>query len=129
MISSLKDRVSVRKYKDQAISSELLNELLETACRAANTGNMQTYSIVVTQDQFVKEALSPYHFNQPSIKQAPAVITFCADFNRFNKWCEQRKAVPGYDNLLSFTSAMASVLNICGCALFKATFLSYLSLK
>ncbi|MTK52570.1 nitroreductase family protein [Paludibacter sp.] len=106
MFSSLKDRVSVRKYTEQAIPAELLNELLETACRAANTGNMQTYSIVVTQDQSVKEALSPCHFNQPSIKQAPVVVTFCADFNRFNKWCEQRNAVPGYDNFLSFTSAM-----------------------
>jgi nitroreductase len=105
MPSSLRNRVSIRQYTLQEISSELLNELLETACRAANTGNMQTYSIVVTQDPAIKEALSPCHFNQPSIRQAPLVVTFCADFNRFIKWCEQRNAVPGYDNFLSFISA------------------------
>lgn len=110
MISSLKDRISVRKYTDQPISSGLLNELLETACRAANTGNMQTYSIIVTQAQTMKDALSPAHFNQPSIRQAPAVITFCADFNRFIKWCELRDAVPGYDNFLSFISASIDTL-------------------
>jgi hypothetical protein len=44
------------------------------------------------------------------IKQAPLVLTFCADFNRFNKWCSQRKAVPGYDNFLSFTTATIDAL-------------------
>ena len=36
------------------------------------------------------------------ITQAPAVLTFCADFNRFSQWCKQRNADPGYDNLQSF---------------------------
>jgi len=39
------------------------------------------------------------------VKEAPLVLTFCADFNRFNKWCRQRKAEPGYDNFLSFMTA------------------------
>jgi hypothetical protein len=34
------------------------------------------------------------------------VLTFCADFNRFVKWCEASDAVPGYDNFQSFISAM-----------------------
>ncbi len=36
------------------------------------------------------------------VKEAPVVLTFCADFNRFNQWCRLRKAEPGYDNFLSF---------------------------
>jgi hypothetical protein len=36
------------------------------------------------------------------ITQAPLVLTFCADFNRFTKWCEQREANPGYNNFQSF---------------------------
>jgi hypothetical protein len=44
------------------------------------------------------------------ILEAPALLTFCADFNRFNKWCEQRKAVPGYDNFLSFMTAAIDAL-------------------
>jgi nitroreductase len=110
MLSVLSDRSSVRKYTDKPVSAELLNELLETGCRAANTGNMQVYSIVVTQDATVKEALAPAHFNQPMVKQAPLVVTFCADFNRFNKWCRQRNAEPGYDNFLSFITAATDAL-------------------
>ena len=110
MLSVLKNRATVRKYTNQPISAELLNELLEAACRAANTGNMQVYSIVVTQDEALKQALSPCHFNQPMVTQAPLVLTFCADFNRFIKWCEQRNAVPGYDNFLSFMTAAIDAL-------------------
>jgi len=79
-----------------------MNRLLQTAAQASNTGNMQAYSVVVTTDNEIKQQLSPAHFNQPMITQAPAVLTFCADFNRFSQWCKQRNADPGYDNLQSF---------------------------
>jgi hypothetical protein len=38
------------------------------------------------------------------------VLTFCADFNRFNKWCRLRNADPGYDNFLSFMTAAIDAL-------------------
>lgn len=34
------------------------------------------------------------------------VLTFCADFNRFIKWCEASGAKPGYDNFQSFMTAV-----------------------
>ena len=101
----LNDRRTIRKYSDQTISTELLNNLFATAARASNTGNMQTYSVVVTRDEVQKKALAPAHFNQPMITQAPVVLTFCADYNRFSKWCECRQAEPGYDNFQSFIAA------------------------
>lgn len=99
------NRRTIRKYRNEEISSELLNEILEEGCRASTTGNMQLYSIIISLDEEGKAALSPFHFNQPMVKAAPVVLTFCADFNRFNLWCRQRKAEPGYDNFLSFVTA------------------------
>ena len=110
MLECMKNRRSIRKYTDQDIPESLLNELLEVATRASNTGNMQLYSVVVTRDPANKEKLAPAHFNQPMVTSAPVVLTFCADFNRFSKWCRQRKAEPGYDNLLSFMNAMTDAL-------------------
>jgi len=108
---------SVRKYTNQDISDEDLNEILTAGTRASTTGNMQVYSIVVSKDSERKAALAPAHFNQPSITGAPVVLTFCADFNRFNKWCRLRKAEPGYDNFLSFMTAAIDALlvaqNVC----------------
>jgi hypothetical protein len=73
-------------------------------------GNMQLYSVVITKDEEMKRKLAPSHFNQPMITNASAVLTFCADFNRFSKWCEIRDAKPGYDNFLSFINAASDAL-------------------
>ena len=105
-MKSLQARKTIRKYSDNKIDHSLLESLLETAARASTTGNMQLYSVVITEEEEEKKALAPAHFNQPMVTQAPVVLTFCADFNRFNKWCEQRNAEPGYNNFQSFTTAL-----------------------
>lgn len=109
-MDSIKNRRTIRKYKQQDIPENLLNSLLEEASRAATMGNMQLYSVVVTRSEEMKSKLSPMHFNQPMVKNAPVVLTFCADFNRFSLWCKQRKAEPGYDNFLSFMNAVSDTL-------------------
>lgn len=104
-MDTLKTRRSIRKFKADEVSDEVLNPLFEKAFRSSTTGNMQLYSVVITRDKAQKEKLAPAHFNQPAYANAPMVITFCADFNRFTKWCEQRNATPGYDNAESFACA------------------------
>ena len=106
----MKLRKSIRKYTSKKIDREILNELLEIACRASTTGNMQLYSIILTEEEAMKEKLAPAHFNQPMIKQAPLSLTFCADFRRFSKWCTDRNAEPGYNNFLSFLNATIDAL-------------------
>jgi len=104
-MDSMKKRATVRAYSQQDISPELLDELLEIACRSSNTGNMQAYSIVVSRDPERKKALAACHFNQPQVINAPVVLTFCADFNRFSKWCAQRNAQAGFNNVQALTYA------------------------
>lgn len=105
LLESMKNRRSIRKYADRDVPEALLNELFEIASRASNTGNMQQYSVVVTRDRESKERQSPMHFGQKMVTEAPVVLTFCADANRFVKWAEQRDAVPGFDNLQTFIAA------------------------
>ncbi len=105
MLTSLNNRRTIRKYQQKEVDNQTLTQLLETAFRASTTGNMQLYSVVVTKDAKMKEQLAPTHFNQPTFVNAPVALTFCADYNRFVKWCEQREAEPGYDNFLSFLNA------------------------
>jgi len=107
---TLLTRRTIRKYSAKPVEDKLLKEILIKGCRASTTGNMQVYSIVVTRDEAKKMELLPFHFNQKIIKEAPVVLTFCADFNRFNKWCLERKAEPGYDNFLSFFTAAIDAL-------------------
>lgn len=110
MIDSIKNRRTIRRFLDKPVPKEYLDSLLEVASRAATMGNMQLYSVVRTTSEDMKEALSPLHFNQPMVKGAPVLLTFCADFNRFSRWCEERNAVPGYNNFLSLLNAVSDTL-------------------
>ena len=103
-------RRTIRKYADRAVSEELLNRLLTEAARTQTMGNLQLYSVVVTRDTAIKERLAPAHFNQPMVKEAPVVLTVCADFNRTSVWARNRKADPGYGNFLSFINAATDAL-------------------
>ncbi len=106
----LLNRRTIRKYTRQQVPDNLLDRLLMAACRTSTTGNMQVYSIIVTRDEDIKMDLLPLHFNQKMITEAPVVLTFCADFNRFNHWCRLSNAEPGYDNFLSFMTAAIDAL-------------------
>ena len=110
MIQTILNHRSIRNYKSEPVSEDILLKILEAGTRASTTGNMQVYSMIVTKDENIKNRLWEAHFKQDMVKQAPLILTFCADFNRFNKWCSLRKANPGYDNFLSFYTASIDAL-------------------
>lgn len=109
-MKTINTRKTIRKYSDKPVSDELLNRLLAEAMRTQTMGNLQLYSVVVTRSAEMKEKLAPAHFCQPMVTLAPVVLTICADFNRTTRWAENRKATPGYDNLLSFLNAATDAL-------------------
>lgn len=110
-IENLLNHRTIRKYKSDPIPADVMKTILDAGIRASTTGNMQVYSIIVTTDQEKRNELCKIHFGQKMVEQAPVLMTFCADFNRFNKWCLQRNAQPGYDNFLSFfTGAIDALL-------------------
>ena len=110
MIEAIQNHRSIRKFKPDAVTDDLLNEILFAGSRASTTGNMQVYSIIVTQNEDLKKKLWEIHFKQNMVLEAPVILTFNADFNRFSIWCNLRKARPGYDNFLSFITASTDAL-------------------
>lgn len=117
MKSQLFKHRSIRKFKSRPIPVETLREILEAATRASTCGNMQLYSLIVTRDEALRNELAPCHFNQPMVRQAPCLVTVCADVHRFSMWCEQRDADPAYDNFEWFlnaaTDALLATQNLC----------------
>lgn len=109
-MKNLLTRRTIRQYASREVSEELLNRLMTEAARTQTMGNLQLYSVVVTRSDEMKAKLAPAHFNQPMVTQAPVVLTVCADFHRTTRWCEERKAQPGYDNFLSFVNAAIDAL-------------------
>ena len=101
---------SIRKYAPRTVDENIILKIIDSAIRASNTGNMQLYSIILSTQPKIKDQLSPLHFNQPMIKQAPLVFTFCADINRFSLWCKKRGTEPCYDNFLWFSTALTDTV-------------------
>jgi nitroreductase len=116
-MQTLFEHRSIRKYKNIPVNAELLEKILLAGTRASNTGNMQVYSIIVTQEPEIRTKLWEVHFKQNMVLEAPVHLTFCADINRFNQWCQLNNAEPGYDNFLWFYNASIDAVlasqNVC----------------
>lgn len=91
---------SVRSFKDESVSDEILDSILHAGVCASNTGNMQLYSVIVTRDAAIKKKMAPFHFNQPMVNSAPVLLTVCFDINRFYKWCRINQTSTDFNNLL-----------------------------
>ena len=96
---------SIRKYKPDLIPGDLLTKILEAGIRASSSGNMQTYSIIVTEDITLREQLYKAHFEQNMVLEAPLLLTFCADFHRMRQWLRISDAADNFDNFMSFMIA------------------------
>lgn len=98
-------RATVRRFKPEAPSADMIRNLVEQACHAPTTGGMQLYTIIETRTREGLDRLAPAHFNQPACTGAPVLLTFCVDLQRFSQWCRDSDAEPGYDNFQSFLYA------------------------
>jgi nitroreductase len=96
---------SIRRYRSDPIGGELLDEILGAGIRASSSGNMQTYSIIATADPELRERLYWAHMEQEMVRQAPLVVTFCADFRRMRKWLRLNDAPDNFDDFFAFAVA------------------------
>lgn len=105
VIQALHSHRSIRTYNSQPIPEDVLNEVLDAGIRASSSGNMQSYSIIVTKDESLRQALYEPHMGQSMVVDAPVLLTFCADFRRMRKWLAQSGAPLNFDNFMSFMIA------------------------
>ncbi len=114
-IDTLLAHRSVRRFKSQAVSPELLADLVECGLRASNTGNMQLYSVIATQNEPLRGELCKLHFGQCAT--APLWLTVCTDVARYHQYCRVNGCDEPYGNLLWFISALVDASlcaqNIC----------------
>jgi nitroreductase len=95
---------SIRKFSEQKVDSALIEKIVECGIRASNTGNMQLYSVIATQEEPLRSELCQLHFGQCA--SAPLWLTVCTDVNRYHHYCRVNGCDEPYGNLLWFISAM-----------------------
>jgi FMN reductase (NADPH)/FMN reductase [NAD(P)H] len=76
-------RRSVRAYEDRPVERETVDTIIQAAMRAPTAGNLMLYSILEIADPALKEKLAKSCDNQPFIAQAPLVLIFLADYQRW----------------------------------------------
>lgn len=83
IIRSLHDRRSLRVFEDRPIPAALKEEILIAAMEAPSAGNQQLYTILDITAPALKEALAESCDHQPFIAEAPLVLIFCADAQKW----------------------------------------------
>ncbi len=82
LINSIISRASVRKFSKKNISKELLTLLLTAAQSAPSKSNLQQYSIMVIQNQSLKNEISKLIGDTKWALTAPVFLLFLADIRR-----------------------------------------------
>jgi nitroreductase len=102
----LRSHRSIRQFKTDPIAPELIERVCHDAILgSSSSGNLNTFAIVLTEDPDRKARLCEMHYGQPMIRQAPLLITFCADVHRTRRWLALREARDNFNNLQGFLVA------------------------
>ncbi|MQS75022.1 oxygen-insensitive NADPH nitroreductase [Companilactobacillus halodurans] len=81
-IENLMNHVSVRDFKDQAISSEAKSNLIAAAQSGSTSEFVQAFSIIEITDPKLRSELSDITISSPHVKKADTFYVFVADLHR-----------------------------------------------
>ena len=107
LIEGLKSRRSIRRFKPELISDDILWKILSLANTAPSAGNLQARDFIVIRDGDVKEKLAIAAFNQKFVREAPIVIVVCGNPERSSRGYGKRG-----EKLYSIQDADAAVMHI-----------------
>lgn len=74
----IKDRRSIRNFKDQQVTEEHINILVKAACLAPSAGNRQPWEFIIVEDTNIKSKLSEAAYGQSFVSRASVVFVVCA---------------------------------------------------
>jgi nitroreductase len=84
-INTLLSHCSIRKFSQQAISTEVLEKILDCAIAASSSSFIQCSSIIRITDKEKRSVLAELAGNQSYVETAAEFLVFCADYNRHNE--------------------------------------------
>jgi len=82
VLEAIKRRRSIRAFKSDDVSPEIVENLLGAARWAPSAGNIQPWEFIVVRKPEIKRRLVEAALDQTFIEEAPVVIVVCANENR-----------------------------------------------
>lgn len=92
VIKLLQSHRSVRKFTDEEIPQETLNELIKCGQSAATSSFIQACTVIQVEDRDKRDELVVFAGNQKYIASAARFLVFCADMNRHRLACDMHQA-------------------------------------
>ena len=83
-LKNILGRRSIRKYKNIAVSQEVVRQLLEAGMHAPTARNIQPWHFIVVDDRHLLDELAVAHPYAAMLKQATLAILVCGDRNLQN---------------------------------------------
>ena len=78
----IKERRSIRRYKEKEIPMEEINKILEAGIYAPSAGNRQPWEFIIVRRNDNKKKLAEAAYNQNWIMEAPVIMVVCTNINR-----------------------------------------------
>jgi len=88
-IKVMKNHRSIRKYKDEMISDDVINELVDVAQHVPTSLNSQQSAVIVIKDKESKRKIERVAVEMPWIEECPVFFIFIIDFYKTKLACEK----------------------------------------
>lgn len=110
----MNNRTSCRSFLEKEIPNEVINKILDAACKSPSSGGFQKYSIIKVKKDETKVELSKLCRSQNFIARAPMNLVFCVDFRRIMRINE---IIPApCDMINQFSELMMAIIDTAICA-------------
>lgn len=100
---------SVRHYKPEPVSREMIATIVAAGQRSSTSSNLQMYSVIVTMDEDKRDQLTVLCGNQKHIRQAPVFLAWCADLSRLDRVCVRQGYKQNAGNMENLLMAVVDV--------------------
>jgi nitroreductase len=98
IIELLKNHRSIRKFKEEPISNEMLLTIIEAATCASTSNFIQAYSVIRVTNKENRKQIAQLAGPQTWVEKAPLFLVFCADLKRAEDACifENKEMASGF---------------------------------
>jgi len=104
VLSTIRERRSIRRYTNQAVTDDQIRQLLEAAMAAPSADNIQPWEFVVVKDPDLKRELAQTHPWSDMAADAAVVFVVCGNERASRHWVEDASAAT--ENLLLAATAL-----------------------
>ncbi len=84
-MDALEGRRSIRSYKDEPASKDLILDLIKVAETAPSAGNLRARKYVVVTNTQMRKTLAVAAYGQSQVETAPLLVVICADVPRSSR--------------------------------------------